>query len=135
MFASILSVFHLLRLCFSSSSPIFWGFVFVVLGLSSCLPCLFLCACGLCCFLFPYGLYAKRKGAKVCPLRPRLSCCVCSDSCTVIEKLPRCVFGFFQFVRLIMPTNTGSVRRLARFHFDFLRHYIDITYNSSAFLK
>ena len=45
-----------------------------LLCLSSCLPCLFLCLCGLCCgFFFPIGLHAKRKGAKVCPLRPRLS--------------------------------------------------------------
>lgn len=145
VFASILSVFLLLclsfvllSLCllsFLCSLPIFCGFTFVVLCWSSCMPCLFLCACGFCVFLFPFGLYAKRKGAKVCPLRPRLSYCVCSDSCTVIEKLPRCVFGFFQFVRLIMPTNTTGVGRFTRFYFDFLRHYIDITYNPPAFLK
>ena len=65
-FSSFILVFALL-LC---SLHIFWGFVFVVLGLSSCLPCLFLCGCGFlwvcCCFLFfPFGLYAKKKGRKV----------------------------------------------------------------------
>ena len=28
-----------------------------------------------CCFLFPFGLYAKRKGVRVSSLRPLLSCC------------------------------------------------------------
>ena len=60
------SVFILLCLCFSSL-PVFWGFAFVVLCLFSCLPCLFLCGC--CCFLFPFGICAKREGAK-CFLRP-----------------------------------------------------------------
>ena len=87
------------------------------------LTCFYLVSCFLCLSsACPFSLWVvlivsfsltdymqKRKGAKVCPLRPLLSCCVCSDSCTVIEKLPRCVFGFFQFVRLIMPTNTASV--------------------------
>ena len=82
-------------------------FIFFVLSfvlsdsvvLLSCLWCL--------CFLFPLR-YIRKKGRKVF-LRPLLSCCVCSDSCAVIEKLLRCVFGFFQFVRLIMPTNTASI--------------------------
>ena len=58
-FRRIASIFFLfafvfLPLCLRFSySPIFWGFAFVVL-----LHCL-------CCFFFPYGLYAKRKGAKV----------------------------------------------------------------------
>ena len=59
---------------------------------------------------FSLADYAQKERAQsVCPLRPLLSCCVCSDSCAVIEKLLRCVFGFFQFVRLIMPTNTASI--------------------------
>ena len=58
-----------------------------------------------------------------------------SNSCNVVEKLPRCVFGFFQFVRLVMPTNTTGVGRFARFHFDFVRHYINIANNPPAFLK
>ena len=38
-----------------------------------CLPCLFLCPCGSCrCFFFPFGLYAKRKGAKVLPVASSL---------------------------------------------------------------
>ena len=41
-----------------------------------CLPCLFLCPCGFCrCFLFPCGIYAKRKGAIPCVLScPAVSC-------------------------------------------------------------
>ena len=35
---------------------------------------LWLFGCG-CCFLFPFGLYAKRKGAKVLPLVPSLVLC------------------------------------------------------------
>ena len=47
----------------------------LVLCLSSCLPCLFLCHCGVCVFFFPYGCMRKKKGRKVF-LRPLLSCCV-----------------------------------------------------------
>ena len=91
--------------------------------------------CGLL-FLFPLRYMRKKKGRKVLSLASSLVLLWdCSDSCTVIEKLPRCVFGFFQFVRLIMPTNTTGVGWFARFHFDFVRHYVDITYNPSAFLK
>ena len=43
------------------------------LSLSSCIVFVALWVC--CCFLFPFGLYAKRKGAKVFPLRPLLSYC------------------------------------------------------------
>ena len=40
------------------------------------LSCLFLCPCGFCrCFLFPFGIYAKRKGA---PCWCVLSSCVVS---------------------------------------------------------
>ena len=54
LFASILSVFHLLSL--SSGALPLLSFACPV-----CLFCLFLC---LCCFFFPYGLYAKKKGRK-----------------------------------------------------------------------
>ena len=76
-FASILSLspmFYLFCIRFSSSSPIFEGFAFVILGLSSCLPCLFLCHCGVCVFFFPYGCMRKKKGRSVL-VRPLLSCC------------------------------------------------------------
>ena len=58
---------------------------------------LWLFGCG-CCFLFPFGLHAKRKGAKGCPCV--LSSCVvglfgCSDSCNVIEELRGRCFGSF----------------------------------------
>ena len=43
---------------------VFFFFAFVVLGLSSCLPCLFLCPCGVCVFFFPYGWSGKKKGRK-----------------------------------------------------------------------
>ena len=46
----------------------------LVLCLSSCLPCLFLCHCGVCVFFFPFGLCAKRKGAP----------CWCVLSCPVV---------------------------------------------------
>ena len=128
------SAFHLL-------CPCFCPFVLVSLCLLSfaCpLSCLssFVCSCVLCgfccCFFFPFGIYAK-KGAISCVLS--FVCCECSKSCIVVEKLRCRCFGFFQFARLVLPTNTSSIRRLACFYFDFLRHYIDITYNSSAFLK
>ena len=73
VFASVFILLCLYFIRFSSSSPIFRGFAFVVLGLSSCIVFVALWVC--CCFFFPFGIYAKRKGAKVCPLRPLLSCC------------------------------------------------------------
>ena len=130
--------------------PLFYPFfIFFVLVLSfySCVCLLlcslsffalvvFVCSLGLSLlFLFPFRTTRQKERALRVGASSLVLLCVCSDSCTVIEKLPRCVFGFFQFVRLIMPANTGSIRRFARFHFDFLRHYVDITYNSSAFLK
>ena len=133
----------LLRVC-----PSFYLFCFLAPAFIS-FPAFFACPlfclsslacscvlCGFCCcFFFPYGIYATRKGAKFCPLRPRFPCCGCLDSCIVIKEfLCRC-FGFFQFVRFVLPTNTTGVRRLARFYFDFLRHNIDITNNRPAFLK
>ena len=125
--------FHLFT-CFLSFtlSALFWLSFACPLVLS----CLFLCPCGFCrCFLFPYGLYAKERAQRFCPLCPLLSCYVGLYSCVVIKKFRCRCFGFFQFVRLVLPTNTTGVGRLARSYFDFLRHYVDITYNRSAFLK
>ena len=76
VFASVFLVFPLLCLpfhlftCFLSFtlSALFWLSFFCPLALS-----LWLFGCG-CCFLFPYGLYAKRKGAISCVL----SCSVVS---------------------------------------------------------
>ena len=56
-------------------------------------------------------------------------------SCIVIKEFCSSCFGFFQFARFVLPTNTARVRRLARSYFDFLRHYVDITNNRSAFLE
>ena len=74
VFASIFPLLCLYFIHFSSSSPIFWGFAFVVLFLSSCLPCLFLCPCGFLLFLFPLRTTRKKKGRAVL-VRPLLSCC------------------------------------------------------------
>ena len=67
VFILLSSAFLLLCLCFSSL-PIFWGFAFVVLGLSSFLPflsCLLLCPLWLLLFLFPLRMYTdKKKGRK-----------------------------------------------------------------------
>ena len=63
-------------------------------------------------FVFSFSLTdytQKERALRFCSLRPLFACCVCSDSRTIIEKLLRCVFGFFQFVRLILPTNTCRV--------------------------
>ena len=124
----------LLLVCFSL--PLLFSLVL----LSSCLPCLFVLSLWvLLLFLFPLRYMCKKKGRKgfaPCVLSSFVvGLFSCSDSCNVVEKLPRCVFGFFQFVRLVFPTNTTGVRRLAGFYFDFLRHNVDITYNPSAFLK
>ena len=64
----------------------------LVLCLSSCLPCLFLCPCGVCVFFFPFGLYAKRKGAP----------CWCVLSCPVVVALV--VIPSLQFFRLLLCT-------------------------------
>ena len=91
-------------------------------------------------FLFPLRTASdiKRKGAKCIPC-VLACCCGCFirwlNSCIVIKKFRCRCFGFFQFVRLVCPTNASSIRRLAGSYFDFLRHYVDITYNRPAFLK
>ena len=64
VFASVFPLLCLYFIRFSSSSPIFWGFAFVVLFLSSCLPflfCLLLCPCGSLCFLFPLRTIRKKR--------------------------------------------------------------------------
>ena len=118
--------------CFLSFYPSLVWLPFVVL-----LHCLsFPALCLWLLFLFPFRMNTQKERAqRFCPLRPLFVCCACLDSCIVVEKLPRCVFGFFQFVRFVLPCNAARIRRLARSNFDFLRHYVDIAYNSSAFLK
>ena len=77
-------LYDLWRVCphfslFSSSLHIFWGFAFVVLGLSSWLLgfCSWSCPLSLCglLFLFPFRTMRKKKGRSVL-VRPLLSCCV-----------------------------------------------------------
>lgn len=136
----VLPLFYIFCSCFSSFVLLSW---LASLGFLPCLLCCFfgfvgwfLCLVGLL-ILFPLRTASdiKRKGTKVLPLCPRLFYCVCLDSCIVIEVfLCRC-FGFFQFARLILPTNASSIRRLARSYFYPFRHYVNITYNSPAFLK
>ena len=140
--------FHLLPIsfCLSFSSLVFLscfrpalllGFLFFVLFfvLLSCL----VCSCVLVAFVvvsFSLTDYTRKKGRKgfaPCVLSSFVVCCL--NSCIVIKKFRCRCFGFFQFVRLVLPTNTTGVGRLARSYFDFLRHYVDITYNRSAFLK
>ena len=68
LFAFICLSFYLFT-CFLSFCPSLVWLPFVSPCLSSCF------LVGLCILFFPYGLYAKREGAKVCPLRPLVSCC------------------------------------------------------------
>lgn len=122
-------------LCFSSL-PIFWGFAFVVLGLSSCLALFVLVSLWVLCFLFPLRTIRKKERAqRFCPLRPLFVCCGCLNSCVVIKEFRCRCFGFFQFIRFVLPSNTARVRRLARSYFYPFRHNIDITNNRPAFLK
>ena len=138
------------RVCpyFSSSLPLFLSFYPLffffayLLGLCLCCPLLVLLSAlfvlvslWALCFLFPLRITCKRKGAKGCPLRPLFVCYGCLDACIVVKKLRCRCFGFFQFARLILPTNTSSIRRLARSYFYPFRHYVNIAYNRSAFLK
>ena len=58
-----------------------------------------------------------------------------SNSCNVVKKLRCRCFGFFQFVRFILPTNTTGVGRLAGSHLNPFRHNVNITDNPPAFLK
>ena len=77
VFAPIYPFICLPFIRFSASLPIFWGFVFVVLGLS-CLPVLFvLVSLWVLLFSFPYRTTRKKKGRAVL-VRPLLSyCCFC----------------------------------------------------------
>ena len=94
VFASVFLVFPLLCLpfhlftCFLSFtlSALFWLSFFCPLALS-----LWLFGCG-CCFLFPCGIYAKRKGAKVLPLVSSLVLLwvALSGCCFVFLVLVRC---------------------------------------------
>ena len=101
-------LYDLRRVClyFSLLCLSFCPFVLLFVYLSAlvvlCSLCVLVALYGCVVVSFSLSVYTQKKGRAVL-VRPLLSCCVCSDSCTVIEKLPRCVFGFFQFVRLILP--------------------------------
>ena len=91
--------------------------------------------CGLL-FLFPFRTIRKKKGRKVLFLASSLGVLFSrSNSCNVVKKLRCCCFGFFQFVRFILPANTTGVGGLARSYFYPLGHNINITNNCSSFLK
>ena len=91
--------------CLPFFYPFFLFFAFLFISLPAfcpspcqlCSGCLLLvllsclvCSCGLCCcFFFPYGLYAKRKGAIPCVL-----------SCPVVGLL--CKIGFSVLVKLVI---------------------------------
>ena len=151
MFASILSsfvlylvlYFVLLLLCL----PFFLSSLLLLLSLfllsSACpLGCLasdlglVFSLCGLLLFLFPLRYIRKKKGRKVLFFASSHGVLLSrSNSCNVVKKLRCRCFGFFQFVRFILPTNTTGVGRLARSYFYPLGHNIDITNNCSSFLK
>ena len=113
------------------------------LPLCSCFLCLSSCPLlvlslfvGCCCFFFPYGCMRKKKGRKVLFFASSLGVLFSrSKSCNVVKKLRCRCFGFFQFVRFILPTNTTGVRRLAGSHLNPFRHNVNITDNPPAFLK
>ena len=129
---------------FSSSFVLSLSLCFSFVSLCLCcsllvlLPALFVLVAFCGCVVVSFSLtdYTQKERAQgfafLCPL---LSCYVCLDACIVI-KIFRCrCFCFFQFVRFVLPCDAACIRRLARSYFDFLRHYVDITYNRSAFLK
>ena len=137
-------LYDLRRVClyfflFSSSSHIFWGFAFVVLGLSSWLLgfCSWSCPLSLCglLFLFPLRMYAQKERAQSVFASSHGVLLSRSNSCNVVKKLRCRCFGFFQFVRFILPTNTTGVGRLAGSHLNPFRHNVNITDNPPAFLK
>ena len=89
-----------------------------------------------CCFFFPYGCMRKKKGRKVLSFASSLDVLFSrSNSCNVVKKLRCRCFGFFQFVRFILPANTTGVGRLAGSHLNPFRHNVNITDNPPAFLK
>ena len=147
VFASILSLlpmFYLFCIRFSSS-PFFcplscpFALVFAFLFTSLLLLSLFVLLSSLfvgCCFFFPYGCMRKKKGRKVLFFASSLSVLFSrSNSCNVVKKLRCRCFGFFQFVRFILPANTTGVGRLAGSHLNPFRHNVNITDNPPAFLK
>ena len=134
VFAPIFSFFHLLRLSsvalplLSSACPL--GCLASALGL---VLSLFV---GCCCFFFPYGCMRKKKGRKVLFFASSLGVLFSrSNSCNVVKKLRCRCFGFFQFVRFILPANTTGVGGLAGSHLNPFRHNVNITDNPPAFLK
>ena len=91
---------------------------------------------GCCCFFFPCGCMRKKKGRKVLFFASSLGVLFSrSNSCNVVKKLRCRCFGFFQFVRFILPANTTGVGRLAGSHLNPFRHNVNITDNPPAFLK
>ena len=149
VFASILSLlpmFYLFCIRFSSSSSPFFcplscpfALVFAFLFTSLLLLSLFVLLSSLsvgCCFFFPYGCMRKKKGRKVLSFASSLDVLFSrSNSCNVVKKLRCRCFGFFQFVRFILPANTTGVGRLAGSHLNPFRHNVNITDNPPAFLK
>ena len=151
MFASILSsfvlylvlYFVLLLLCL----PFFLSSLLLLLSLfllsSACpLGCLasdlglVFSLCGLLLFLFPLRYIRKKKGRKVLFFASSHGVLLSrSNSCNVVKKLRCRCFGFFQFVRFILPANTTGVGRLAGSHLNPFRHNVNITDNPPAFLK
>ena len=134
VFAPIFSFFHLLRL--SSVALPLLSLACSLGCLASALGLVFSLFVGCCCFFFPYGCMRKKKGRKVLFLASSLGVLFSrSNSCNVVKKLRCRCFGFFQFVRFILPTNTTGVGRLAGSHLNPFRHDVNITDNPPAFLK
>ena len=124
-FASVLSLLH----------PFFFFFAYLR-GLCLCCSLLVLSLCGLLLFLFPLRYIRKKKGRKVLFFASSHGVLLSrSNSCNVVKKLRCRCFGFFQFVRFILPTNTTGVGRLAGSHLNPFRHNVNITDNPPAFLK
>ena len=78
---------------------------FPLLVLLSCLSFL----CGLLLFPFPLRTICKkgRKGFAPCVLSSFVVCLL--YSCIVIKEFCSSCFGFFQFARFVIPTNTASI--------------------------
>ena len=90
VFASVfllLSSAFLVFALFLCSSPIFRGFVFVVLCLSSCIVFVGLWVC--CCSLFPFGLYAQKERAQSVSLASSLHV-LCVPAMCCMYYLFRC---------------------------------------------
>ena len=126
-FSFFASAFHLLCpfLC-----PLCSGYLLLVL-----LHCL--CgSLGVVVVSFSLSVYAQKERAqRFCPLCPLLFYCGCLDSYIVIKEFRCRCFGFFEFIRFVLPCNAARIGRLARSYFDFLRHNVNIANYCSAFLK